>query len=129
SSPSLGWSNKMENATYDPTNYLKNNKGSGRVLGKLKVDGSRGPATIRRWQQFLGTTVDGVISKPSSAIKAWQTFLNKYGGAKLKVDCYEGPATIKASQKFLGTKQDGVISTPTSSYVKELQRFLNNYGR
>ena len=98
------------------------------MIEKLSVDGRRGGKTIKRFQQFLGTTVDGKLSKPSQAIKAWQTFLNKYGGAKLKVDGYEGTKTIKAGQKFFGTKQDGVISN-VSNYVKELQRFLNNYGR
>lgn len=127
SSPSLGWTSNQENSTYNPTNYLKN-KGSGRVVTKLKADGKRGPATIRRWQQFLGTTVDGKLSKPSQAIRAWQGFLNKYGGAKLKIDGREGPATIRATQKFLGTTQDGKISTP-SAMVKELQRFLNTYGQ
>ena len=129
SSPSLGWTSNQENSTLNPTNYLKNNgQGSDRMIEKLSVDGRRGGKTIKRFQQFLGTTVDGKLSKPSQAIKAWQTFLNKYGGAKLKVDGYEGTKTIKAGQKFFGTKQDGVISN-VSNYVKELQRFLNNYGR
>jgi|SRR5690625_2736728 len=130
SSPSLGWTSKQENSTLNPTNYLKNynNKGSGRMLIKLKVDGSRGKETIKRWQQFLGTTVDGKLSRPSQAIKKWQQFLNKYGNAKLKVDGYEGTKTIKAGQKFFSTKQDGVISN-VSLFVKELQKFLNNYGR
>ena len=30
--------------------------------GRLTVDGSCGPATIRRWQQVMGTSVDGIIS-------------------------------------------------------------------
>ncbi|HLR34715.1 MAG TPA: peptidoglycan DD-metalloendopeptidase family protein [Tissierellales bacterium] len=130
-SVSLGWTAKQENSTVDPTKYIKKhskNKGSGRKVVTLKVDGKRGTATKKRWQQFLGTKQDGVLSKPSNAIKAWQEFLNKYGGAKLKVDGYEGTKTIKASQKFFGTKKDGVIST-TSNMVKELQIFLNNYGR
>lgn len=126
---SLGWTSTPENSTLDPTKYIKNNgKGSDRMLDKLNVDGKRGQATIRRWQQFLGTTVDGKISKPSQAIKKWQQFLNKYGGAKLKVDGYEGTKTIKAGQKFFGTTKDGVISN-VSLFVKELQKFLNNYGR
>src|SRR5699024_5952581 len=121
---------KPENSTYNPTDYLRKNtsKGSGRVVVNLKVDGKRGPETIRRWQQFLGTPQDGELSKVSTAIKAWQRFLNKYAIAKLKVDGVEGPATIKATQKFFGTPVDGVISS-TSIMVKELQRFLNNYGR
>lgn len=129
SSPSLGWTSAQENSTLDPTNYIKNyGNGSERMVVKLKVDGKRGQATIKRWQQFLGTKQDGILSKPSQAIKAWQTFLNKYGGAKLKVDGYEGVLTIKAGQKFFGTKQDGKISS-TSLFIKELQKFLNSYGR
>src|SRR5699024_6486264 len=127
SSPSLGWTRQQENSTINPNNSIKN-KGSGRVVVTLKVDGKRGQATIKRWQQFLGTPVDGKLSKPSTAIKTWQTFLNKYGGANLKVDGYEGVKTIKAGQKFFGTKQDGVISN-VSAYIKALQTFLNNYGR
>jgi|SRR5690625_4292320 len=129
SSPSLGWTSNQEASTYDPTTYLKNFKESGRVVERLVVDGKRGPATIRRWQQFMGTTVDGVISKPSQLIRAWQTFLNKYAGAKLKVDGIEGPATIKATQRFFGTPVDGKISKPSSLMVKELQKFLNSYGQ
>lgn len=115
------------NVAVDPIKYI-NSKGDKRVVTKLKVDGYRGKATIKRWQQFLGTPQDGKISKTSMAIKKWQAFLNKYGNANLKVDGREGKATIKATQKFLGTKQDGVISRP-SNMVKALQRFLNNYGQ
>src|SRR5699024_264667 len=126
SNVSLGWTSKQETSTVDPTKYL--NGADNRMLEILIIDGKRGTKTIKRWQQFLGTPVDGKLSKPSTAIKAWQTFLNKYGGANLKVDGYEGVNTIKAGQKFFGTKQDGVISN-VSLYIKELQKFLNNYGR
>ena len=115
------------NIAVDPIKYI-NSKGDKRVVTKLKVDGYRGKATIKRWQQFLGTVQDGKISKTSNAIKKWQEFLNKYDHAKLKVDGKEGTATIKATQKFLGTTQDGKISKP-SNMIKELQRFLNNYGQ
>src|SRR5699024_5505121 len=115
------------NVAVDPIKYI-NSKGDKRVVKKLKVDGYRGKATIKRWQQFLGTPQDGTISRPSLAIKKWQAFLNQYGKVKLKVDGFEGKATIKATQKFLGTTQDGVISRP-SNMVKALQRFLNNYGQ
>lgn len=116
------------NIAVDPIKYINSKGGEKRVVTKLKVDGYRGKATIKRWQQFLGTTQDGKISKTSNAIKKWQAFLNKYGNAKLKVDGREGKATIKATQKFLGTTQDGVISRP-SNMIKALQRFLNNYGQ
>src|SRR5699024_11593394 len=80
--------------------------GEKRVVTKLKVDGYRGKATIKRWQQFLGTTQDGKISKTSHAIKKWQQFLNKYDGAKLKEDGKEGKATIKATQKFKNRSEE-----------------------
>ena len=53
------------------------------------------------------------------------------GGRKmsLKVDGSLGPKTIKRLQEFMGTTQDGVISEPTSTVIKELQKFLNNYGQ
>lgn len=111
------------NNLIDPMIYLK-----GVEKVKLVEDGIRGKATISRWQQFLGTVQDGIISKPSNAIKKWQEFLNKYGNAKLKVDGLEGTETIKAGQRFFGTIVDGKISK-TSLFVKELQKFLNNYGR
>src|SRR5699024_6426497 len=116
------------NIAVEPIKYINSKGGGKRVVTKLKVDGYRGKATIKRWQQFLGTIQDGKISKTSNAIKKWQQFLNKYDGAKLKEDGKEGKATIKATQKFLGTTQDGVISKP-SNMVKELQRFLNEYGQ
>lgn len=129
-SPSFGWTSQPELTTLDPKKYASqyNGKGDGRMLEILNVDGKRGIKTIKRWQQFLGTPVDGVLSKPSTVIKAWQTFLNKYGKANLKVDGLEGVQTIKEGQKFFGTVQDGKISN-VSLYVKELQKFLNEYGR
>lgn len=120
-----------QNKTVDPTTYLQGlsgNKGGKRVVKKISVDGIRGKGTILRWQQFLGTYQDGIISRPSNMIKKWQEFLNCYAGVKLKVDGYEGAKTVQATQKFLGTYQDGVISKP-SNMVKGLQRFLNSYGQ
>lgn len=43
----------------------------------LKVDGYMGPATIKALQRYLGTPVDGVLSKPSLVIKELQRRLNK----------------------------------------------------
>ncbi|MCI8992620.1 MAG: hypothetical protein HFG80_07860 [Eubacterium sp.] len=40
-------------------------------------DGYLGPRTIRKWQKWMGTTQDGVISYPSECIKAFQKWLNK----------------------------------------------------
>lgn len=87
----------------------------------LTIDGYLGLATISRWQEVMGTTVDGIISRPSQLIKAVQQKL------KIKADGYLGPETIKALQRYLGTTVDGVISKP-SEMVKALQRRLNAGG-
>jgi len=78
----------------------------------LDVDGSRGPATISRWQWVMGTPVDGVISRPrSTVIEADQHFLNKKvsaakireltGKSRLDEDAIEGPKTIRVRQWYL----------------------------
>lgn len=103
----------------------------------LVVDGSAGPATIRRWQQVMGTTVDGVISgqlvpkgyaRPalksvtyggggSQLIRAVQRKLN------LTQDGLLGPATIRAIQQHLGVAVDASFGPAT---VRALQTRLNN---
>ena len=100
----------------------------------LTVDGKLGPNTIKRWQQVMGTPADGVISRPSSLVKAVQRHLNAKG-ARLEVDGkgigrnddgdYGPTLTVKALQKYLGTTADGVLSHPSSTAVKALQRRLN----
>ena len=62
-----------------------------------------------------------------------QDYLNKdtHKGGKimLNVDGHLGEKTIKRLQEFLGSKiKDGKISKP-SNMVKDLQEFLNKYGR
>lgn len=97
----------------------------------LVVDGELGPATVRRWQSIMGTPADGVISRPSSLVKAVQRHLNTKAGAGLVVDGdgirQDGRVyrTARALQRYLGTPQDGVISAPVSAVVKALQRRLN----
>ncbi|MFI6272802.1 M15 family metallopeptidase [Micromonospora zamorensis] len=46
---------------------------------KVVVDGKLGAATIRRWQQVMGTPVDGKISEVSSLVKAVQRLLRSKG--------------------------------------------------
>jgi peptidoglycan hydrolase-like protein with peptidoglycan-binding domain len=105
----------------------------------LAVDGSCGPATIRRWQQVMGTTVDGVISGqvlPDSTFG--RPALNPpsitYGGegsqliqaVQKKLGCAQdgllGPLTIRAIQAHLGVAQDAFFGPDT---VKALQTRLN----
>lgn len=44
---------------------------------KVTVDGHIGPKTIEALQRKMGTPVDGVLSKPSQCVKAFQKYLNE----------------------------------------------------
>lgn len=102
--------------------------------GRLAVDGDLGPATIRRWQQVMGTPVDGVISTPrSSLVVAVQAHLNKVGckpplaldGAGIRQDG-RPTATIASLQRYLGIHPaDGALDAPPSPTVQALQQRLN----
>lgn len=93
---------------------------------RLAVDGQLGPKTISRWQQIMGTEVDGVISTPDSQlIRAVQRKLKATVNHNLDIDGDMGFKTIVALQKYLGSPADGHISTPRSQVVLALQRRLN----
>ena len=74
----------------------------------LDIDGDPGSATYRRFQQVMGTPIDGVKSKPSEMIRAFQRFLNTVvtkkdikaitGYDQLDVDGYDGWRTWKVFQ-------------------------------
>jgi peptidoglycan hydrolase-like protein with peptidoglycan-binding domain len=89
-----------------------------RVVTKapLIVDGSFGPATIRQWQKVMGTTQDGVISKPSELVRAVQRRLG------VAADGLLGPNTWRAIQRRIGVAADGI---PGPITIKALQRRLN----
>ena len=109
--------------------------------GRLAVDGSCGPATVRRWQTVMGTSVDGVIS--GQLVPDQKTYRRpnlddsavSYGGygselvravqrrlGGLDADGLLGPATIKAVQAHYGLTQDASFGPAT---VKALQTALN----
>nr|DAJ48336.1 MAG TPA: hypothetical protein [Caudoviricetes sp.] len=113
----------------------------------LAVDGEWGPRTVARFQQVMGTPIDGVLDDDGSVcIEAFQRFLNGAVGAghltnligapALAVDGIDGPATWKAFQFLVwawhkeyvpggwswGDWIDGVDGPAT---VKALQRALN----
>lgn len=89
----------------------------------LVVDGDLGPATIRRWQQIMGTPVDGVISEPrSSLVEAVQRYFVNRGYRDLAVDGALGPRTISVLQGYLGASVDGDFGPQTTM---ALQRRLN----
>lgn len=106
----------------------------------LAVDGSFGPASIKRMQQFFGTTPDGIISgqyessrKYFPGIPAAYVTWTKTGSYVVKKlqkwvgstqDGYLGPNTIKGLQRKLGISADGYWGPGTS---KAFQKYLNNH--
>jgi hypothetical protein len=111
--------------------------------GALEVDGWLGSGTISRWQDIMGTPVDGHISVPSMLVEAVQEHLNAAGardaeGSSLVVDGkgiqsnedgrYPSGSgttdTIEALQDYLSVGVDGYFSAPSSA-VKALQKRLN----
>lgn len=114
----------------------------------LDIDGRFGPKTVKKLQEVLGTTQDGVVSnqsvfskkyhqsystsawefndsnKGSQVIKAWQKYLNKTIGSTLTLDGKCGPLTIKAIQELVGVAEDGYMGKIT---VKAVQVWLNEF--
>ena len=106
----------------------------------LSVDGVFGKSSIKRMQEFLGGTPDGIISGQYSSAKKYLSGINldyvtwtekgSYAVKKLQKwvgasqDGYLGPNTIKKLQKKLGVEADGSWGPGTS---KAFQRYLNNH--
>lgn len=76
---------------------------------ELRMTGVLETSTIRRWQQVMGTPIDGVISSPSSALVVrFQQWLNRavsgrdqknlHGATLLATDGVLGPATWRTFQ-------------------------------
>ncbi|AXF39342.1 N-acetylmuramoyl-L-alanine amidase [Bifidobacterium phage PMBT6] len=72
--------------------------------GRLAVDGLAGRATISRWQEIMGTPVDGVVS--GQVIPDGRT----YGRPNLLSVTYggQGSALIRAVQRVVGAVPDGL---------------------
>ena len=104
------------------------------------MDGNVGPATVRRWQQVMGTSVDGIISGQqvpdgrTYARPAIDSSVVRYGsgGSDLiravqrrlgcGTDGLLGPATIRAIQAHYGLAQDASFGPATA---RALQSALN----
>lgn len=115
--------------------------------GSISVDGSCGPATVKKWQAVMGTTVDGIVSgqvipdcvtywRPnlydgcvtyggygSQLIRAVQRKLASEGRYSGAIDGLLGPATIRGIQSHYGLSQDASFGPAT---VRALQTALNN---
>lgn len=115
---------------------------------RLDEDGEMGPVTIARFQQVMGTPIDGELDDDGSpAVEAFQAFLNAVvgegaqqqlnGEPVLDVDGIAGPATWRVFQYLVmawhpeyvpsgwdfGDWIDGEAGAAT---IRALQRALNN---
>lgn len=98
----------------------------------LAIDGDLGELTIRRWQEVMGTPVDGVISKKSSLVEAVQRRLKATVDHTLVVDG-DGSSldfgvprkTVEALQRYLRRPITRRLSSENSDTIKALQRRLN----
>lgn len=103
---------------------------------KLDVDGILGAKSVTKWQQVMGTYVDGIVSgqyRPNAKYFAALTAV-EFGGegsalvrAIQKVvvatqDGILGPETIKGIQKRMGVEIDGYLGSQTA---KAIQKRLN----
>mgnify|MGYP002519278462 FL=1 len=122
------------------TTPVKTPTASATVSTGLAVDGNVGPATVRRWQQVMGTTVDGIISgQLVPDLKTyWRPAIDssvvRYGGTGSELiravqqrlccgtDGLLGPNTIKAIQRHYGLTQDASFGPATA---RALQAALN----
>lgn len=99
---------------------------------QLTVDGTLGEATIRRWQQVMGTPVDGKITENSELVKAVQKHLRTKIDGRLVVDgdgdslAFGVPRkTIAALQRYLRVPATMRMSAQNSETIMALQRRLN----
>lgn len=103
------------------------------IQHKLVVNGILDAATIRKWQQVMGTPVDGKIDTDkngSALVRAVQQRLKSTVDHRLVVDGHgivqDGKRykTVGALQRYLGSPVDSYLSTPSQA-IKSLQRRLN----
>lgn len=103
----------------------------------IAVDGWIGPASVTKWQQVMGTYVDGVISGQYAGNKKYLYRINSIqytGGGNsalvravqravgVTADGYLGPNTVRAIQAHLGVSVDGYFGPATAM---ALQKRLN----
>ena len=139
------WKSKEENNTHTDTNNTNNT-----AKETLIIDGKLGVLSVNKWQKWMKTPQDGVISGQvttakkyfpalisvkygtggSECVKATQRYLigKGFNCGTSGIDGRLGKNTITALQKFLnqyskaGLKVDGILNTETA---KAFQKFLN----
>lgn len=112
------------------------------VQEKLDTDGIVGYKTIAKWQQIMGTPIDGEISGQKSSLKRYHLAFTKAGiwyasGGSMLIEAVQkavgltgedidgqlGPITIKQIQKRIGAEPDGYFGEKTA---RSLQYRLNS---
>lgn len=105
----------------------------------ITVDGIRGTATNKRWQEVMGTPADGKIDRPSPAVKKFQKFLNSAvvsghivnltGSARLAEDGYLGTNTWKVFQFWFANKYpDDMKAICGFTIVSNINRFWSEWA-
>ena len=90
---------------------------------KVSEDGYWGIDTTKATQEYLGTYVDGIVSKQYRFNKKYMP--NATGGWQWVIFTGQGSAMVKALQTLIGASADGVMGKQT---VMALQRFLAARG-
>lgn len=108
------------------------------VEDKIDTDGIIGYKSIAKWQQIMGTPVDGEISGQKRTLKRYHLAFTKAGiwyadgGSMLiekvqkqfgftgdDLDGQMGPVTIKAIQQHIGADPDGYFGEKTARALQE----------
>jgi peptidoglycan hydrolase-like protein with peptidoglycan-binding domain len=90
---------------------------------KVDEDGYWGIDTTKATQEYLGTPVDGIVSRQYRFNKRYMP--NATGGWQWVLFCGQGSAMVKALQNLIGATADGVMGKQT---IIALQNFLAARG-
>ena len=94
-------------------------KDKAEAVNNIAVDGIPGPKTYSRFQEVMGTPVDGQKSRPSLMIKAFQAFLSNSvpvsvindftGSPVLEIDGYDGAKTWRIFQYWVWHARPDIV--------------------
>ena len=126
------WSGKISTKVKSPTFKATPD-------GKLTIDGVGGISTVKRMQEFFGTTIDGVIGGQNQSYAMYHPALKSVhygkGGSPcvkkmqewlgIKVSGIWGKGTSRSLQKRLGVAVDGYFGAKS---MKAWQEYLNEHA-